>query len=55
MLRGELPSPINPPTGCAFHPRCPQVMDICRTTAPEIRDLGTCKVACHAVQEQGFF
>ncbi len=51
MLRGELPSPINPPTGCAFHPRCPQVMDICRTTAPEIRDLGNCRVACHAVEK----
>jgi dipeptide transport system ATP-binding protein len=49
MLRGELPSPINPPTGCAFHPRCPEVMDICRTTAPEFRHIGTCRVACHKV------
>jgi len=49
MLRGELPSPINPPTGCAFHPRCPEIMDICRTTPPELRDLGPCRVACHAV------
>ena len=51
MLRGELPSPINPPTGCAFHPRCPEVMDICRETAPELRDIGSCQVACHAVKE----
>ncbi len=49
MLRGELPSPINPPAGCAFHPRCPEVMDICRTTAPQSRDIGPCRVACHAV------
>ena len=49
MLHGELPSPINPPTGCAFHPRCPEVMDICRSTAPELRDIGTSRVSCHAV------
>lgn len=51
MLHGELPSPINPPTGCAFHPRCPEVLDICRTRSPELRDLGSCRVACHAVRE----
>ncbi len=33
-LGGELPSPLNPPAGCAFHPRCPKVMDICRHKAP---------------------
>jgi dipeptide transport system ATP-binding protein len=49
MLSGELPSPINPPTGCAFHPRCPEVMDICRSTSPELRDIGLCRIACHAV------
>ena len=49
MLSGELPSPINPPTGCAFHPRCPEVMDICRSTSPELRDIGPCRIACHAV------
>ncbi|MBW2329174.1 MAG: ATP-binding cassette domain-containing protein, partial [Deltaproteobacteria bacterium] len=49
MLRGELPSPINPPTGCAFHPRCPEVMDICRSSSPELRDIGPCRIACHAV------
>ncbi|MEA2115810.1 MAG: dipeptide ABC transporter ATP-binding protein [Thermodesulfobacteriota bacterium] len=51
MLRGELPSPINPPTGCAFHPRCPEVMDICRSSSPELRDIGTCRIACHAVTD----
>ncbi len=47
MLKGELPSPISPPAGCAFHPRCPEVMDICRTDTPALRDIGSCKVACH--------
>jgi dipeptide transport system ATP-binding protein len=51
MLRGELPSPINPPTGCAFHPRCPEVMDICRSSSPELLDIGPCRIACHAVPD----
>ncbi|WP_208294804.1 oligopeptide/dipeptide ABC transporter ATP-binding protein, partial [Nitratidesulfovibrio liaohensis] len=33
-LRGDLPSPIAPPSGCPFHPRCPQVMDVCRRQVP---------------------
>ncbi len=33
-LKGELPSPLNPPAGCAFHPRCPRAQAICRTTPP---------------------
>jgi oligopeptide/dipeptide ABC transporter ATP-binding protein len=46
-LRGEPPSPIDPPTGCRFHPRCPLAQDICTTTAPEVawpgdRHLVTC-------------
>ena len=36
LLTGELPSPLNPPSGCPFHPRCPQVMDVCRTLMPGI-------------------
>ena len=51
MLRGELPSPINPPTGCAFHPRCPEVMEICRSSSPELRGIGPCRIACHAVTD----
>lgn len=34
ILQGEVPSPLNPPTGCRFHPRCPVVMEICRTEKP---------------------
>jgi len=36
VLSGDVPSPIDPPPGCHFHPRCPQVMDRCRTSAPEL-------------------
>jgi peptide/nickel transport system ATP-binding protein len=46
-VQGEIPSPINPPSGCTFHPRCPLVMDRCRAEAPLAID----GVACHAVQE----
>jgi oligopeptide transport system ATP-binding protein len=35
-LAGEPPSPINPPSGCSFHPRCPHVMDVCRTKTPAL-------------------
>src|SRR5438309_2672417 len=44
-VRGEIPNPINPPPGCAFHPRCPLAFDLCRKEAPELLD----GVACHAV------
>ena len=36
ILRGEPPSPLNPPSGCRFHTRCPKVFDRCRTEAPEL-------------------
>ena len=47
-LTGDIPSPLNPPAGCSFHPRCPQSMDICRRVTPELgnRDGGH-SVACH--------
>ena len=35
-IRGEMPSPLNPPPGCVFHPRCPKVQEVCRTTPPEL-------------------
>jgi oligopeptide/dipeptide ABC transporter ATP-binding protein len=46
-LKGEIPSPENPPPGCYFHPRCPQAMDICRMEYPETRHAGGSEVACH--------
>ena len=46
-VQGEIPSPINPPSGCTFHPRCPLMNDRCRAEAPAAID----GVACHAVQE----
>ena len=51
-LEGDIPSPSNPPSGCHFHPRCPQVMDICRTIYPgETRASGTHGVRCHLYGE----
>ena len=47
ILSGDVPSPINPPAGCRFHTRCPEVMEQCRQTEPELRDAGNHWVACH--------
>ncbi|MBV8087833.1 MAG: ATP-binding cassette domain-containing protein, partial [Chloroflexi bacterium] len=48
VLQGEMPSPINPPRGCHFHPRCPQVMDVCREVPPQVIQIGqTHRVVCH--------
>ena len=52
-LEGELPSPINPPSGCAFHPRCPLAFDRCRVDRPELEMKGGVKVACWAVDAEG--
>ena len=41
LLQGDVPSPINPPSGCRFHPRCPLAMDVCRTTSPRELKLPT--------------
>lgn len=50
LLRGDVPSPINPPKGCRFHTRCPKAMDICRVEEPEFVDTGDGHfVACHLV------
>jgi oligopeptide transport system ATP-binding protein len=47
-LSGEVPSPINPPAGCAFHPRCPYVVDQCREETPVLRIMeNEHQVACH--------
>jgi oligopeptide/dipeptide ABC transporter ATP-binding protein len=48
LLQGDVPSPINPPPGCAFHTRCPYVVDRCRSEMPALRDIGGGQlVACH--------
>ena len=48
VLRGDLPSPINLPSGCVFSTRCWQAQDKCRTDVPELQDMGNGhKVACH--------
>jgi oligopeptide transport system ATP-binding protein len=47
LIGGELPSPANPPSGCAFHTRCPLVMDICKKARPTDQNLKGHFVACH--------
>jgi oligopeptide/dipeptide ABC transporter ATP-binding protein len=48
ILQGDVPSPINPPTGCPFHTRCPHVQDRCRVEKPLLRKVGEGhQVACH--------
>jgi dipeptide transport system ATP-binding protein len=49
VLAGELPSPLNPPEGCSFHPRCPLCFAPCRHMPPALLAEGTSLVACHAV------
>lgn len=50
-LKGEVPSPINPPPGCRFNPRCPKSMEICRREEPPLKDVGKRHfVACHMVK-----
>jgi oligopeptide/dipeptide ABC transporter ATP-binding protein len=54
VLKGDVPSPINPPSGCHFHPRCPLATKRCSVEAPELRDIGTANkqhlVSCHYAQ-----
>ncbi len=50
-VQGEVPNPLNPPSGCAFHPRCPLANARCAAERPALLDIGGVQVACHAVQE----
>jgi len=50
-VQGEVPNPLNPPSGCTFHPRCPHANARCKAERPELLTLGGVKIACHAVQE----
>jgi peptide/nickel transport system ATP-binding protein len=53
-VAGEVPNPLDPPPGCAFHPRCPHADERCRRELPQLRPAGpgsTGRVACHAVEE----
>jgi len=47
VLRGEVPSLLNPPAGCVFHPRCPRAAEICSDKVPALRNVGGSRVACH--------
>lgn len=55
ILKGDVPSPANPPRACRFHPRCPYATEICSEVDPEFRDLGTEDnphwVACHHAEK----
>lgn len=47
ILTGDVPNPVNPPQGCAFHPRCPDCMEICTTVKPPVIQIGEHQVSCH--------
>lgn len=52
VIKGEVPSPVNPPSGCRFHPRCPHAQEKCRKEEPKLLPVGKDRyVACHFVQK----
>ena len=50
-VQGEVPNPLNPPSGCAFHPRCPHANARCSSERPALKEFQGIRVACHAVEE----
>lgn len=50
-IEGELPSPLKPPTGCAFHKRCPYAVERCVNEEPQLRELDQRQIACHRAEE----
>jgi peptide/nickel transport system ATP-binding protein len=50
-VQGEVPNPLNPPSGCAFHPRCPHANARCKAERPALLEIAGIRVACHAVEE----
>ena len=50
-VQGEVPNPLNPPSGCTFHPRCPHANARCKSERPALLTLKGIQVACHAVEE----
>ena len=53
VLKGEMPSPLDPPSGCTFHGRCPHATDLCSRERPELRPVAGRAVACHHAETIG--
>jgi len=51
ILTGEVPSPVNPPSGCRFHPRCPHVLPRCAPEVPKLRPAFGRETACHLYEQ----
>ncbi|RXJ04219.1 dipeptide ABC transporter ATP-binding protein [Anaerobacillus alkaliphilus] len=52
ILKGDVPNPASPPPGCAFAPRCPEVMDMCHKIKPELQNCSGVQVACHLYKDE---
>jgi len=50
-VQGEVPNPLNPPSGCSFHPRCPHANARCKAERPALLSIQGVKIACHAIEE----
>jgi len=50
-VQGEVPNPLNPPSGCSFHPRCPLANARCKAERPAFQSIAGVRIACHAIEE----